>query len=102
MITRLLALSLAGLLSCVVFASGDINDVGITSDNYDLIMADNPRKDRRDDRRDDRHENRDGKQDCRHEEGLVGKDKRECKQEKRGEGDKSEGKDKNDDKGSEA
>ena len=102
MLTRLLALSLAGLLSCVVFASGDINDVGITSDNYDLIMADNPRKDRRDDRRDDRHENRDGKQDCRHEEGLVGKDKRECKQEKRGEGDKSEEKDKKDDAESEA
>jgi hypothetical protein len=35
----------------------------------------------------DRHEDRDGKQDCRQEEGRIGKDKRECKQEERGEGD---------------
>ena len=83
MLTRLLIIGVTGLLSCAVFASTDINDVGITADNADLIMADNNRKDRRDGRQD----NRDDKQDCRQEEGRVGDDKRECKQEDNGEGD---------------
>ena len=87
MITRLLALGLTGFLSFAVFASDDVNDVGITANNDDLIMADNRRKDRRG----DRQEGRDDKQDCRQEEGRVGDDKRECKQEDRGEGDESEG-----------
>jgi len=86
MIKRLLAIAIAGLLSCAVFASGDANDVGFTSSNDDLIMADTRRKDRREDRQDDR----DDKQDCRQEEGRIGDDKRECKQENRGEGDEVE------------
>ena len=45
-----------------------------------IILADNNRKERRDDREDDR----DDKQDRRQEEGWVGDDKRECKQENRG------------------
>ena len=41
------------------------------------------RQDRREDRRDDRQDRRDTRQDCRGEEGAVGKDKRDCKQEGR-------------------
>ena len=88
MITKLLITTLFGILSFAAVANDDA-----TSDGYsaatdgDLLMADNPRKDRRDDRQEDRHEDRDGKQDCRQEEGRVGHDKRECKQEERGEGD---------------
>lgn len=83
MLTRLLILGVTGFLSCTVFASSDVSDVGITADNADMIMADNRRKGRRD----DRQENRDDKQDCRQEEGRVGDDKRECKRENNGEGD---------------
>ena len=86
MIKRLLALAITGFLSCAVFASDDAGDVGFTSSNNDLIMADTRGKDRRGDRKDDR----DDKQDCRQEEGRIGKDKRECKQENRGEGDEVE------------
>ena len=93
MITRFLVLSIFGFLSCAVFASDDIGDVGSTIDNYDLLVVDNPRKDRRDDRKD----NRDDKQDCRQEEGRVGDDKRECKQENRGDGDEGDKEDKGDD-----
>ncbi len=82
MITRLLVLSIVGFLSSAAFAGDFVSD--------ELLMADNPRKERRDDRQDDR----DDKQDCRQEEGRVGDDKRECKQENRGDGDeeKEEGK----------
>ena len=90
MITRLLALGLAGFLSCAVLASDDVDNASSMVGNYDLIMADNPRKERRDDRQGDRQGNRDGKQDCRQEEGRVGNDKRECKQENRGEGDEGD------------
>lgn len=86
MISRLLAITISGFLSCAVFASDDVSDVGFTSNNDVLLMADNPRKDRRDDRQEDR----DDKQDCRQEEGRIGDDKRECKQEDRGEGDEAE------------
>ena len=87
MITRILAVVLTGFLSCAVFAGDDVNDVGATAHNDDLLIAENRRKGRRDDRQEDR----DDKQDCRQEEGRVGDDKRECKQENRGEGDEDEG-----------
>lgn len=93
MVTRFLVLSIFGFLSCAVFASDDIGDVGSTIENYDLLVVDNPRKDRRDGRKD----NRDDKQDCRQEEGRVGNDKRECKQENRGDGDEGDKEDKGDD-----
>ena len=86
MISRLLAITISGFLSCAVFASNDVSDVGFTGNNDVLLMADNPRKDRRDDRQEDR----DDKQDCRQEEGRIGDDKRECKQEDRGEGEGDE------------
>ena len=92
MITKLLITTLFGFLSCVAFASDDAvnSSVSATMDGG-LLMADNPRKGRRDDRQGDRQGDRDGKQDCRQEEGRVGDDKRECKQEERGEGDEDEG-----------
>jgi hypothetical protein len=90
MITRLLVLSVFGLLNFAVFANDDVDDVVSTINADDLLIADNPRKDRRDDRQEDRQGNRDDKQDCRQEEGRAGHDKRECKQEKRGEGDEND------------
>ena len=92
MITKLLITALFGFLSCVAVANNDAvyNGFSATTDG-DLLMADNPRKGRRDDRQGDRQENRDGKQDCRQEEGRVGNDKRECKQEERGKGDEDKG-----------
>jgi len=41
------------------------------------------RQDRRDDRRDDRDDRQERREDCREDEGLVGKDKRDCKQRER-------------------
>ena len=86
MISRLLIAGITGFLSCAVFAGDDVDGVISTVDNDSLIMADNPRKNRRDDRQGDR----DDKRDCRQEEGRVGDDKRECKQEERGAGDEVE------------
>ena len=81
MITRLLVVSFFGLLSCTVSA-GDVADDGLNLvSGEDVLVADNRRKDRRGDRQEDR----DDKQDCRQEEGRIGHDKRECKQEDRGE-----------------
>ena len=79
MIKKLLAVGIIGLLSCSVFASGDTDQGVIASDNDALLMAGNPRQERRG----DRHENRDDKQDCRQEEGRIGDDKRDCKQDAR-------------------
>ena len=89
MITRLLVLSVFGILSYTVSASTDVDDGAHANSSEDLIVADNRRKDRRD----DRQENRDDKQDCRQDEGRIGKDKRECKQ--------GDGNDSDDDKGKE-
>jgi len=83
MIIRLVAIALMGFVGFAAVASDDVIDVApiMTSDN--TLMADNPRKGRRDGRQDDRQGDRDDKQDCRQEEGRVGHDKRDCKQEKR-------------------
>jgi hypothetical protein len=92
MITKLLITSIFGFLSCAAIASDDAVSEGFSAAvDGELLMAANPRKDRRDNRQGDRHEDRDGRQDCRQEEGLVGDDKRECKQEERGEGNDDEG-----------
>ena len=65
-------------------ATRDIPPTGIESD---LILAATDgmerRQDRRENRRDDRGTRRDVRQDCREEEGVIGKDKRDCKQEGR-------------------
>jgi hypothetical protein len=86
MISRLMLVGIAGLLSSVAFASDDTDDGMSAAHSDNLIIADNRRPERRDDRQDDR----DDKQDCRQEEGRVGDDKRDCKQENRGEGDDDE------------
>lgn len=41
------------------------------------------RSDRRDDRQGDRGDRKDDRQDCKQEEGVAGKDKRDCKQDGR-------------------
>ena len=58
-----------------------------------LLMADRRTEQRRDNRQDDRgrQDDREERRDCRQEEGAVGDDKRECKQESRqGENDRVE------------
>ena len=99
MIIRTLVIVLASLFSfsaTTVIAA----DVAVAEiDNIETLVADNPRKDRRDDRQEGRDDNQDGRQegrddrrDCRQEEGRIGDDKRECKQDDRGE-DEGEGDD---------
>ena len=80
MISRISIFVVAGLLIFAVNAeySTSVASPGVSS--FDLLVADNPRKDRRDDRQEGRGDNRDDRQDCRDEEGL-GQDKRECKRE---------------------
>ena len=87
MITRLLVVSIFGLLSCAVSASDVVDDGLYLVSSEDALIADNRRKDRRGDRQEDRDE----KQDCRQEEGRVGHDKRECKQGDGKDGDEAEG-----------
>jgi len=77
MIRKLLAAGIVALLSCSVYA-GEPSEPGVAAGD-EVLIADN----RRQERRGGRQENRDGKQDCRQEEGLVGDDKRDCKQDNR-------------------
>ena len=79
MTKTLIALAVAVVLTCALFAADSASYVSPTLQKVDQIVADNRRKDRRDDRQGDR----DDKQDCRQEEGRVGDEKRECKQEER-------------------
>lgn len=51
-----------------------------------IILSQTNGQERRDDRQDDRGERQDGRQDCRQEEGVAGKDKRDCKQDERQDG----------------
>jgi len=90
MILRLLALGFFSCLSYAALAGDSITADSISANDANMIVADNPRKGRRDDRQEGRQDNRGGKQDCRQEEGLVGKDKRDCKQENRRDGDKDD------------
>ncbi len=50
-----------------------------------LVSSDTPnnRQERREDRQDDRGDRNDNRQGCRDDEGAMGKDKRDCKQEER-------------------
>ena len=86
MIIRILAITLASLLAFSASPAIAAEDAVAEIDNIGLLVADNPRKDRRDDRQEKRPERRDDRQDCRQDEGRVGNDKRECKQDERGEG----------------
>ena len=86
MIKKLLVVGIMGLLSFGAFASEDVDDGMIVGGSEDLLMANNPRQERRGGRQD----HRDDKQDCRQEEGRIGDDKRECKHEGGDEGDEKD------------
>lgn len=80
MIKQLLAVAIIGLSSGSAFAGENTDQVLDASPDDTLLMANNPRQERRGGRQD----NRDDKQDCRQDEGRVGDDKRDCKQDARG------------------
>jgi hypothetical protein len=91
--TRILVLGAAALLCVAAFADDSASDAGISVDNDNIILAQDRRDNRRenrDDRQGGRQDNRDDRQGCRQDEGRVGDDKRDCKQENRGEDDKAE------------
>jgi hypothetical protein len=82
MTIRVIAASILALTSCVTFADiGPANESAAFTGS-DFIVADTRGQDRREDRGDDRGD----RKDCRKEEGRVGRDKRDCKQDNRGEG----------------
>ena len=81
MIVRAVAIVLAGVLCLSTTSSLDGSAAEPIVDASAPMVADNPRKDRRDDRQEERPEQRDDRQECRQEEGRVGKDKRDCKRE---------------------
>lgn len=87
MILRTLVVTLAGLVTVSAVADTGAVEGATDIDGFELLVADNPRKDRRDDRQEERPDRRDDRQDCRQDEGRVGNDKRDCKQEGRGEDD---------------
>ena len=87
MIIRTLTIAIFGLFAFAAYAADDFDSASASEINYDTLVADNKRKERRDDRQEGRDDNRDDRQDCRDAEGAAGKDKRDCKQEERREGD---------------
>lgn len=80
MIKKLLAIGVIGFLSSGLVIAEDSVDGHEQGSTDELLMAGNPRQERRGGRQD----HRDDKQDCRQEEGRVGDDKRDCKQDARG------------------
>ena len=72
------------LMGCAVALIGSTASAGIPTLSHSVptfegavILAQTNGQERRDDRQDDRGE----RQDCRQDEGVAGKDKRDCKQE---------------------
>jgi hypothetical protein len=80
MMTRIVTFGIAGLVSCVALAGDILVEESATYSDSGFIIADTRGKERRDDRDD----NQDDRQDCRQEEGRIGGDKRDCKQDERG------------------
>jgi len=80
MMTRIAGFAIAGLLSCTALAGNTLIDTSATYTGNGFTIADT----RGQGRRDNREDNRDDRHDCRKEEGRVGHDKRDCKQENRG------------------
>jgi hypothetical protein len=72
-------LGVALLMSLGVLASNVVTGISPGMTDYNLVLADTRGKDRRD----GREEDRDDRGDCREEEGVVGKDKRDCKKDNR-------------------
>ena len=78
MILRTLVVILAGLVTVPAVAdTGAVEGATDIDDGFELLVAYNPRKDRRDDRQEERPDRRDDRR--------VGGDKRDCKREDRGE-----------------
>lgn len=80
MMTRIVTVGIAGLVSCIALAGDILVKESATYSDSGFIVADTRGRERRDDRDD----NRDDRQDCRQEEGRIGGDKRDCKQDERG------------------
>ena len=78
--TRIMSFGMAGLVSCAVLTGDILAHESATYTDSGFIIADTRGKERRDDRDD----NQDDRQDCRQEEGRIGGDKRDCKQDERG------------------
>lgn len=81
------AITLVAILGFAASFGSGAPDRYFTMETIAPLFADNPRKERRDDRQEDRPERRDDRRDCRQDEGRLGNDKRDCKQEGRGEDD---------------
>lgn len=79
--------SLCAVMLTIMLASGVHAATEVISSptefEFGIMLADTRGMERRDDRRDDRQGDRDDRQDCREEEGILGKDKRDCKQDAR-------------------
>jgi hypothetical protein len=86
MITKVMVAAILGLLSFAATAATGLANERVTFGDSDFVIADTRGQDRRDDRDDDQ----DDRQDCRQDEGRVGGDKRDCKQDSRG-GDDDDG-----------
>lgn len=73
-----------GAMAPAIQAAEDPSRTGLAAP---LILAETEgmerREERRDDRQGDRQDRQDNRRDCRDEGGVVGKDKRDCKQEGR-------------------
>ena len=100
MMIRTVLVSAVIAICCSTSLEASSNKAWDTPSNADyqpaLLVAAKP-KDRRDNRQDDRgrSDDREERRDCRDEEGVVGKDKRDCKQDSRtGKKDKDKDKDK--------
>ncbi len=76
---RLSVAVILGLASCAASADLATGNEPTSFAAGDLLVADTRGKDRREDRGDDRE----GRQDCRKEEGRLGGDNRDCRQEER-------------------
>lgn len=99
MISRAILVSAVVAICASTSLEANINKAWETPSHADyqpaLLVAARP-KDRRDNRQDDRgrSDDREERRDCRDEEGVVGKDKRDCKQDSRtGKKDKDKDKD---------
>ena len=72
-----------GLIGCCALAMPGFSAEQTATIDSAYLTVDTRGKDRRD----DRHEDRDDRQECRQEEGRVGNEKRDCKQDNRSEPD---------------
>lgn len=77
----------AVVLGAAALTTAEASDQIASAKSVDTLVADNPRKGRRDNRQENRPDRREDRRECREDEGRLGNEKRECKQEERGEED---------------